>query len=161
VVIDLESSIQIDASPDEVYDMWTNYENFPRFMSNVSEVRDLGQRRSHWVVRGPAGARFAFNAILTERVRPQRLAWRTEPGAEVEQSGSVEFEPWRGGTRVTVRISYAPPAGTLGQGVAMLLGSNPKRQLKDDLARMKALIERGVKPRDLAAQGRPGHRFLH
>jgi len=160
-VIDLESSIQIDASPDEVYDMWTNYENFPRFMSNVSEVRDLGQRRSHWVVRGPAGARFAFNAILTERVRPQRLAWRTEPGAEVEQSGSVEFEPWRGGTRVTVRISYAPPAGTLGQGVAMLLGSNPKRQLKDDLARMKALIERGVKPRDLAAQGRPGHRFLH
>lgn len=141
--IDFEKSIQIDAQPDEVYDLWANYENFPRFMSHVVEVRDLGRGRSHWVVRGPAGAQFEWDSKLTERSRGRRLAWRSEPGAEIPNSGSVQFEPSRGGTLVTVRMSYSPPAGMLGHGIASLLGADPKREMDDDLARMKAFIERG------------------
>ena len=158
--IDFEKSIHIDASPEEVYDAWTNYENFPRFMSHVVEVRDLGRRRSHWVVKGPGGSEFEWNSVLTEQSRPHRLAWRSEPGAEIPQSGSVQFEPHRGGTHVTVRMSYTPPAGALGHGLATLLGSDPKSRMDDDLARMKSFIERGVLPRD-AAQSRSSSRFLH
>lgn len=162
--IDFEKSIHIDASPDEVYDFWNNYENFPRFMSHVAEVRDLGRRRSHWVVKGPGGSEFAWNSVLTEQTRPQRLAWRSEPGAEIPQTGSVQFEPDRGGTRVTVRMSYTPPAGVLGHGLATLLGADPKAQMDDDLARMKAFIERGTVPGKEAEDGgraRPSSRFLH
>jgi uncharacterized membrane protein len=159
--IDLEKTIVIDASPDEVYDLWANYENFPRFMSHVVEVRDLGRRRSHWVVRGPAGSEFEWNSVLTEQSRPHRLAWRSEPGAEIGHSGSVQFEPWRGGTRVTVRMSYSPPAGAIGHGIATMLGADPKRQMDDDLARMKAIIERGSLPQDLGKQGGFLSRFLH
>lgn len=141
--VEVENSVFIDASPREVFDAWADVENFPRFMSHVTEVRDLGHRRSHWVVRGPAGMEYAWNAVMTEQSRPDRLSWRSEPGSEIEQEGSVTFESVNGGTRATVRISYAPPAGVLGHGVARMLGVDPQRQMDDDLAEMKAFIERG------------------
>jgi len=162
--IDFEKSIHIDASPEEVYDLWNNYENFPRFMSHVVEVKDLGRRRSHWVVKGPGGAEFAWNSVLTEQNRPHRLAWRSEPGAEIPQSGSIQFEPHRGGTHVTVRMSYTPPAGVIGHGLATLIGADPKAQMDDDLARMKAFIERGAVPgtmKDDGGRARASSRFLH
>jgi uncharacterized membrane protein len=159
--IDLEKSIQIDASPEEVYDFWRDYENFPRFMSHVAEVRDLGRGRSHWVVHGPADSQFEWNSRLTEQSRPHRLAWRTEPGAEIAQAGSVQFEPYRGGTRATVRLSYWPPAGAIGHGIATVLGVDPKRQMDDDLARMKTCIERGELPSEPARQSTLLGRFLH
>ena len=158
--VDFSKSIHIDAAPDDVYDVWANYENFPHFMSHVAEVRDLGRGRSHWVVRGPGGSEYAWNSVLTEQSRPDRLAWRSEAGAEIPQSGSVQFEPHRGGTLVTVRMSYSPPVGALGHGLATLLGSDPKAQMDDDLARMKAFIERGAVPRD-AARSRTSSRWLH
>jgi len=158
--VDFEKSIHIHAAPEEVYDLWTNYENFPRFMSHVVEVRDLGRSRSHWVVRGPGGSEFAWNSVLTEQTRPYRLAWRSEPGAEIPQAGSIQLERRDGGTDVTVRMSYTPPAGVLGHGLATLLGSDPKAKMDEDLARMKAYIERGIVPPD-AAQSRAGSRYLH
>jgi uncharacterized membrane protein len=158
--IDFSKSILIDAAPDDVYDVWANYENFPHFMSHLVEVRDLGRGRSHWIVRGPGGSEFEWNSVLTEQDRPHRLAWRSEAGAEIPQSGSVQFEPQRGGTLVTVHMSYTPPAGVLGHGLATQLGSDPKARMDDDLARMKAFIERGAVPRD-AARARSGSRWLH
>lgn len=160
--VEVEKTIRIDASPEQVYDMFANYENFPRFMSNVVEVRDLGERRSHWVVKGPAGTEFAWNALLTEHDRGRRLAWQSEPGAEVDQAGTITFEPFRSGTRVTVHISYRPPAGAVGQAVASLLGSDPKRQMDQDLSRMKSLVERGTMVPGGQAHGSASEsNFLH
>ncbi len=163
--VNLEKTIRIDASPEDVYELWSNYENFPRFMSHVVEVRDTGRRRSHWVVQGPAGSQFEWDAVLTEQSKGKRLAWRSEPGAQIANEGSITFEPHRGGTLVTVRLSYTPPAGIVGHGLAVLLGSDPKRQMDDDLARMKHFVERGVIPRDAQAndpsRDKSGSRFLH
>lgn len=158
--IEVEKSIHIDASPDEVYDAWSNYDNFPRFMSNVHEVRDIGHRRSHWVVKGPGGAEYAWNAVMTEQSRPERMAWHSEPGSEIEQEGVVSFAPHKGGTLVTVRMAYSPPGGAAGHGIARLLGVDPKRQMDEDLANMKAFIERGITP--YSAQHTAGSdRYLH
>jgi uncharacterized membrane protein len=158
--IDFEKTVHIDASPDEVYEQFANYENFPRFMSHVAEVRDLGRRRSHWIVKGPGGSRFEWNSVLTEQNRPNRLAWRSEPGAEVPNSGSIQFERHRGGTLVTVRMAYSPPAGALGHAFALLLGADPKSQMDEDLARMRAFIERRNVPRE-ATQSSWMSRLLH
>ena len=157
----VEKTIRIDASPEHVFDMFSHYENFPRFMSNVIEVRDLGERRSHWVVRGPAGTHFQWNALLTEHARPRRLAWESEPGAEVQQTGSILFEPFRSGTRVTVHMSYRPPAGAVGHAIASLLGKDPKRQMDEDLARMKTLVERGAMSQAGGHAADIGSKFLH
>lgn len=159
--VDIVKSIRIDAAPEKVYELWSNYENFPHFMNNVVEVRDLGNRRSHWLVRGPAGTEFGFTAVLTEHDRPRRLAWRSEPGAEVEQSGSVEFQPVRGGTRVRVQMSYIPPAGAMGRGIAALLGRDPEREMEEDLQRMKYFIEHGTVPPQPAREGANASRVLH
>jgi len=158
--VEVESTVHIDASPKEVYDAWSDVENFPRFMSHVTEVRDLGHRRSHWAVRGPGGIEYAWNAVMTEQSRPDRLSWRSEPGSEIEQEGTVSFEPSRGGTLVTVRMSYAPPAGVLGHGIARMLGADPQRQMDGDLARMKEFIERGGS-HYAGQQPAPSHSFLH
>ena len=158
--VDVENSIHIDASPKEVFDAWSEVENFPRFMSHVTEVRDLGHRRSHWVVRGPGGLEYAWNAVMTEQSRPDRLSWRSEPGSEIEQEGTVSFEPSGNGTRVTVRMCYSPPAGALGHGIARMLGADPQRQMDDDLARMKEFIERGG-AHYAGRQPAPGHSVLH
>lgn len=149
-VIDLQKSIYIQASPETVFDEWSRYENFPHFMSNVQDVRDLGNGRSHWIVSGPAGTRIEWDASMTESVRPQRLAWNSEPNASVQHSGTVHFEPSGDGTRVTVQMLYSPPAGKLGHAFASLFNGNPKRQMEEDLMRMKSYIESGLPPHDAA-----------
>lgn len=146
--IDLHKSIYIQASPEVVFDQWSRYENFPHFMSNVQEVRDMGNGRSHWVVSGPAGMRVEWDSMMTESDRPYRLAWHSEPNATVEHAGTVHFEPAGDGTRVSVHMSYSPPAGALGHAVASLFNGNPKRQMDEDLMRMKEFIETGIAPRD-------------
>ena len=142
----LNKTIHVDASPERVYEMWSNYENFPRFMSNVEDVRDLGNGRSHWVVKGPAGSIVEWDARLTDSRRGEVLAWQSEPDADVQNSGQVRFEPEGAGTRVNVYMSYTPPGGGLGHVIASLLGASPKQEMDEDLVRMKAFIESGKMP---------------
>jgi uncharacterized membrane protein len=152
--IELQKTIRIAVPREMVYDLWTDYENFPRFMSHVEEVRQIDDDRTHWVIRGPAGGHFEWNAVVTRGIRPEVLSWRTEPGAAVQHAGSVHFEDADGGTRVSVNMSYSA-AGRLGHAITSLLGSDPKQRIDDDLARMKTFIEQGVSRHD-AARPDPG-----
>jgi uncharacterized membrane protein len=151
---DLHKTIHIAASPETVFDFWSDFENFPHFMSHVREARDLGDGRSHWVVSGPAGIPVEWTAMLTDFTRPEGLAWTTEPDAPVQHTGEVRFEPEDGGTRVSVHMAYSPPAGPIGHAVASLFGGNPKQQMNEDLMRMKGFIESGIAPRDAAQRQR-------
>jgi len=142
--VDIQKTIDIAAPVETVFDFWRRYENFPRFMSNVREVRDLGGGRSHWTVAGPAGVPVEWEAEITQIVPNKLIAWKTLPGATVEHAGIVRFEPNPDGTTsVAVRLSYDPPAGAVGHTVATLFGADPKTEIDADLARMKALIEAG------------------
>lgn len=161
-VVDVHKSIEIAAPPETVFDTWARYENFPHFMSNVHEVTDLGNGRSHWVVRGPAGTRVEWDAVMTEAIRPELLAWISEPDASVQHTGRVHFERSGTGTRVTVQMSYNPPAGVVGAAVASLFNGSPKQQMDQDLMRMKEFIETGIVPRDAAQKTQPsGATILH
>jgi uncharacterized membrane protein len=103
-------------------------------------VIDYGGGRSHWIVKGPAGTEVEWESVITAADRPRSLSWRTEPGSMVQHIGTVNFEPSHGGTRVTVNITYNA-AGTIGNTLASLLGSDPGRLLDEDLARIKAHLE--------------------
>jgi len=148
--VEIQKTIHIAAPRDRVFELWSNVDNFPRFMSLVQEVRQLDDTRSHWVVRGPAGTRVEWDSVITQRLEPSVLAWRSEPGSPVQHAGIVRFDDEAGGTRAMVRLSYNPPGGVLGHAVAALLGRDPKREMDADLARMKMFIETGVAPRDAA-----------
>ncbi|MFW5940154.1 MAG: SRPBCC family protein [Chloroflexota bacterium] len=142
--IDIQKTINVSAPPQDVYEYWANFENFPRFMSHLNEVKVLGDGRSRWVAEGPMGTEFSWEATITEHVPNRMIAWRTTPGAQVQNAGMVHFTPdAQGGTQIQVQMSYNPPAGAVGHSIADLLGTDPESAMDKDLARFKSLIEEG------------------
>jgi uncharacterized membrane protein len=149
--ITVHKIINVAAPVENVFAFWSNYENFPRFMSNVRDVTSTSADRSHWVVAGPAGAPIEWDAIVTNYSPNQSLGWKTTPESAIQHTGIVRFEPnANGGTRVDVRMSYNPVAGALGHGVAALFGADPKSEMDQDLARMKTMLETGIPAHDAA-----------
>jgi len=139
--VDIQKTLFVGAPVERVYSFWTDYENFPLFMSSVREVQDLGGGRSHWVVSGPGGVPIEWDSVLTEQIPGESIAWRSRPGSMLENAGAVRFAPDGSGTRVDLRFCYNPPAGGAGQAVAELLGADPRAKLNEDLGRLKALLE--------------------
>jgi uncharacterized membrane protein len=149
--IDFQKTINIDAPVERVFEFWNNPHNFPHFMTNVRDVRDLGNGRSQWTVAGPAGLSVKWNAVVTDLIPNKIIAWRSEEGSGVANAGIVRFDPNNGaGTRVTIRMSYNPPAGAIGHAFAKIFGANPKREMDEDMLRMKTMIETGRPPHDAA-----------
>jgi uncharacterized membrane protein len=142
--MDVQKTVDIAAPLEEVWALWSDFTRFPRFMTHLREVRVTGPDRSHWVATGPLGAPVEWDAEITERSERERIAWRSVDGSPVETAGEVRFRQRpTGGTRVELRLSCAPPAGALGRAVATFFGSHPKRQIDDDLLRLKSLLETG------------------
>lgn len=142
--VDIQKTITIQRPVEEVFRFWSNIENFPRFMSHLKEVRDLGNGRSHWVATAPAGFAMAWDAVITQYLPNQVIAWRSEPGSTVANAGVIRFQSApEGGTRVDIRLSYNPPGGALGHFAAMLFGADAKSAMDEDLVRLKSLLEEG------------------
>lgn len=142
----VRKSITINRAPEELYQFWRNFENLPRFMAHLESVQILDGKRSHWVVKGPAGSRVEWDAEIVEDQPNQLIAWRSLPGADVDNAGTVRFERATGGrgTVVTVELNYEPPGGLFGATVAKLLGQAPEKQVPVDLLRLRQIIETGV-----------------
>jgi len=143
--IPVNKSIVVNASPEEVYTFWRDFENLPRFMRHLESVSVTGDGRSHWVAKAPAGRTVEWDAEITEDRPNQLIAWRSLEGADVQNSGSVRFEQAAGGrgTVVKVEIDYRPPGGAAGALVARLFGEEPDGQLQTDLRRFKQVLEVG------------------
>jgi uncharacterized membrane protein len=146
--VDLQKTINIAAPIDRVFSVWSKCEDFPLFMSRIRDVRDLGNGRSHWVMKGPAGTTLEWDAVVTEMEPNKIIAWKTENDAIVEHAGIIHFDTQDGHTRVQVRLSYNPPGGLAGHSIARLLGMDPKTAFDEDLVRMKSYIETGIRPHD-------------
>lgn len=143
-MIQFEKTLHVQAPVEDVFRFWSNYENFPRFMSHLKEVRDCGEGKSHWVAEGPAGFSASWDAEICRMVPNQLMQWRSCPGSQVETQGTVRFERSpRGGTRISIHLSYRPPAGMLGHLAASLFGADPKCEMDDDMIRLKSLLELG------------------
>lgn len=142
-MIRVQKTITIDAAVEEVFAFWSRFENFPRFMEHVVEVR-TEDARSRWKVAGPAGMAIEWQAEITEQIEPRKIAWRSLPGSVVDHRGEVHFEPaGDGATRISVHMAYRPPGGALGHAAAGFLLGDPKTLMDDDLLRLKSLFERG------------------
>ncbi len=131
----------------EVYQFWRDFENFPRFMQHLElvQVSGVDRKMSHWVSKGPLDTRVEWSAEITDEREGERIAWRSLPGSQIENSGSVIFQdaPGDRGTEVLVTLEYGPPGGKPGALVARLLGEEPEKQIHDDLRRFKQIMEVG------------------
>ena len=132
----VEKSIQVDVPVSTAYGQWTQFEDFPHFMGGVKEVRQLDDRRLHWVAE-IAGVRREWDASILEQVPDQRIAWAATSGAT--NAGAVRFEPaGAASTIVHLTLEYEP------EGVVEQAGDKlgiVERQVKSDLERFKSLIE--------------------
>jgi uncharacterized membrane protein len=157
VSVQVKKSITINRSAEELYQFWHEFQNLSRFMNDLESVQITGEKRSHWVAKGPAGKRIEWDAEITEDRPNELIAWRSLEGSHVENSGSVRFEPARGkpGTVVRVEMEYRPPAGLLGTTVAKLLGAEPEQQLHENLHRFRQLMETGE---IITTEGQPAGR---
>jgi uncharacterized membrane protein len=146
--IHVEAAVTIARPADELFAFWRNFENLPRFMPHLVSVRNIDDRRSHWVARAPAGRTVEWDAEVNNEVQNELIGWRTLDRADVISAGSVHFTsagPDRG-TRVYVHMQYQPPAGRIGAALAWMLGHEPNQTVVEDLRRFKQLLETGEVP---------------
>ena len=137
-------SVTINRPASELYSYFRDFSNLPQFMENVVSIEVTDPRRSRWTVKAPAGATVAWDARVTQEEQDRFIEWTSEPGADVANSGRIEFrEAGDRGTVVTVTIAYDPPGGVIGKVIAKMFQREPAIQARRDLRRFKQLMETG------------------
>ena len=132
----IKKSIEVDRPLSNVYNQWTQFEEFPKFMEGVKEVRQLDDQRLHWRA-DIAGKEKEWTAKIMEQIPDDRIAWRSESGEHT--SGVVDFAKLgTDRTRVTLEISYDPKGFIENVGDAVGLVS---RRVENDLEHFKEFIE--------------------
>jgi uncharacterized membrane protein len=132
----IEKTIEVDQPVQTVYNLWTQFENFPRFMSGIKEVRQLDTKHLHWKAE-IGGKTKEWDAEISEQVADQRIAWSSTRGAE--NSGTMHFialNPTK--TRIILYLSYDP------QGLVERMGNNlgvVSARVSGDLTRFKKFTE--------------------
>ena len=132
----IEQSIELDVPVQTAYNQWTQFEEFPKFMDGVEEIRQLDDTHLHWVAEF-GGSRHEWDAVITEQLPDERVAWRNTDGKE--NAGVVTFHKLDDShSKVMVQLDFVP------EGIKEKLGDAigaPDRRVKGDLKRFKELIE--------------------
>jgi uncharacterized membrane protein len=139
----VEKSIRVKAPASQVYEFWRNFENFPRFMENVDEVRrlDADGRRSHWKLRGPLGKSVEYDADLTTDQPGKSIGWNSSDGGDIETTGQVTFTEDADNTLVHVIMQWSQvPGGAVGEAASRAM-MDPEKMLEQDLQRFKDIAE--------------------
>ena len=103
----IEKTIEVHQPVRTVYNQWTQFEEFPRFMAGVKEVRQLDDTHVHWHAE-IFGKDKEWDAEITQQVPDQCIAWRSTSG-DAPNAGMVSFEPMSSDrTRVRLTMDYEP-----------------------------------------------------
>jgi len=155
----VERTVTVNRPKEELFQMWRDFENLPRFMEHLESVQvdKADGERSHWVAKAPLRQKIEWEAEVIEERENELLVWKSLPGSLVESMGRVEFKdaPAGRGTIVQVAMQYNPPAGSLGAAFAKLFGEEPDQQINEDLHHFKQIMETGEVA---TVQGQPSGR---
>jgi ElaB/YqjD/DUF883 family membrane-anchored ribosome-binding protein len=123
-------------------------------MRNVKSVTVRDDLHSHWAVKTVGEKVVEWDAEIIERRENELISWRSIPGADVDNAGSVWFSPSAGGTGTVLRVSlkYSPAAGKAGLVAAKLFGRDAESEIEEDLTRLKSLLETGHLPPEPTTQ---------
>ena len=146
--VKVEREVSMVESAEKIYGFWRDFRNLPLIMPNLESVTVQSDTRSHWVVKGPMGVPFEWDAEIINDKPHELIAWRTA-GSLVDHAGSVHFEASPdGGTLVRVSLQYRPPGGELAHLVAALFGEDPGVRIEEDLTRLKDALGHAHEDRD-------------
>jgi uncharacterized membrane protein len=145
-------TLTINKPVEELYRFWHNFDNLPRFIKHLKEVRVHDEKQSHWISKGFLNGSAEWDVVITEDRENELIAWTSVEGAAIETSGRVHFKPAPGdrGTEVKIVREFTPPGGAIGAAlakpvtdIAKLFGEDPELQIKEDLRGFKMLMEAG------------------
>lgn len=137
-------AVTINRPAQELYDFWRETTNLQRIMDNIVSIKSLGHDRSRWTVRAPGGREVSWESIVTHEVPGKEITWQSAEGADVANSGRIEFiDAGARGTVVRATIAYDPPGGAMGKLLAKLFQREPRLQSRRDLRRLKQFMETG------------------
>lgn len=146
--VTVEAAVTVNKSVADVYRFYRNLENHPRFVSHLESVQSLEGGRSHWVAKAPLGMSIEWDAEIVDEQENALISWRSLPGADVDNAGTVRFQELSNdrGVEVHVRLDYTPPGGRVGSALARMLNTLSAAQLREDLRRFKQILEAGERP---------------
>jgi uncharacterized membrane protein len=137
-------AVTINRPRAELFAYFRDFTNLAHFMENVERIEVIDAKRSHWVVKAPGGRTVEWDALITDEVEGEYLAWASQPGADVANSGRIDFrDAGARGTVVTATLLYDQPYGVVGKLIAKLFQREPAIQARRDLRRFKQLMETG------------------
>ena len=142
--INIRTSLVVNKPKDEVYAFWRKLENLPLFMKHLSNVTEIDQKHSHWEASIPGNVgKIKWNAEIVKEEEGYLIGWQSIPNSMINNAGKVMFHDALGGagTELEVVISYHPPAGNLGTGVAKLLNPVFEKMIRRDVMSFKEYIE--------------------
>jgi len=132
----IEQSIDVNVPVHTIYNQWTQFEEFPRFMEGVEEIRQLDDKRLHWRTN-VGGKEKEWDAVITEQIPDQRIAWKNTTGTK--NAGVVTFHHINDKTtRVMLQLEYDPEGIIENVGDAIGIVSS---RVRGDLKRFKEFIE--------------------
>lgn len=142
--INMRTSLIVNKPKDEVYAFWRKLENLPLFMKHLAAVTEIDAKHSHWeaVIPGNIG-KIKWNAEIVKEEAGHLIGWQSIPNSMINNAGKVMFNEALGGqgTELEVVISYHPPAGELGAGIAKVLTPVFEKMIKQDVINFKDYIE--------------------
>lgn len=132
----IEKSIEINVPVRAAYNQWTQFEEFPRFMEGVKQVKQIDDKHLHWKA-DIGGKEKEWNAEITEQVPDQRIAWTSRGGAW--NGGVVTFHRLSDAkSKIMLQMEYDPQGFV--ENVGDAIGVVTQR-VQGDLERFKAYIE--------------------
>lgn len=149
-------TVTINRPREEIYAFWRDFSNLAAVMENVERIDTSDARRSHWVVKAPAGKTVEWDSVVTDDEPGRLIAWQSVEGADVRSSGRIEFldaAPGRG-TMVRATFAYDAPAGSIGEWIAKFFQREPNVQARRDLRRLKQFLETGEITSSASPSGR-------
>lgn len=142
--INIRTGLIVNKPRNEVYSFWRKLENLPLFMKHLATVTEIDAIHSHWEAEIPGGiGNVKWNAEIVKEEENALIGWQSIPGSMVHNAGKVQFRDALGGegTELDVVITYHPPAGELGSGIAKALNPVLEKMVRQDIMNFKEYIE--------------------
>lgn len=140
---EIEKTIRINAPISDLYDFWTNPENYPKVFSHVAKIERMGENLYRWTINGPGGIPVGWEGVITRTIPNTLVEWKSLPGSAIANFGVAHFDAhYDASTRINIRMFYRPPAGILGKFFAEMVGADAEKILDQDLKRLKYMFEK-------------------
>ena len=154
--VNIRTTLMVNKPKAEVYAFWRKLENLPLFMKHLASVTEIDSKHSHWEASLPGNiGKIKWNAEIVKEEEGSMIGWQSISNSMINNAGKVNFSDAQDGqgTELDVVISYHPPAGEIGSGVAKLLNPVFEKMIRQDVMNFKEYIETKNTARTPASPG--------